>query len=213
MDRLRKLPPHLHGQSGATLVIALIILLVMSMIGVSNMQSSTLQERMAANTKQKTTARIAAESALNTAEKWLDNNLNSSADLALFNGTLGLYSAVATRYNNAAPIWTGSEAIADVTLAENWASRGHNPAVDIVSTGLVANQPKYVIEFLGRDTGTAARNVNDYDADGSARRGAGDFSPYIFRIIAIGWAKDSNIYTVLESTYRTGYGPGNFSYF
>lgn len=200
------------GQRGATLVIALVILLVMSMIGVANMETSTMQERMAANSKQRTTARIAAESALNAAEEWLNNNVRRATDISLFNGANGLYSAVRNNYGAATPVSAGAEAIADITVAENWENRGFNYPSELVDSALVSSQPKFIIEFLGRDTGTVYREVVSMDADGSARRGEGNINPYLFRITAIGWGKDANIYTVLESTYRTGYGPGNFTY-
>lgn len=212
------------SQSGATLVIALIILLVMSMIGISNMQSSTLQERMAGNAKQKTTARIAAESALKEAERWLTANVRSSADLFLFSGVGGLYTAVPTLYARAAaPVARSAESIADVTVAENWVGRGHGlgsyqePNSDsngLIDGELVAQQPQYIIEFIGRESGTGYREVavQDYEAKQGSNASGANIKPYMFRITAIGWGKDKNIYTVLESIYKTGYGPGNFVY-
>lgn len=208
-----------QGQRGATLVIALIILLVMSMIGISNMQSSTLQERMAGNAKQKTISRISAESALNVAENWLKENIRNSNSLQQFNGSqTGLYSAVRTRFGAAAPVHQGNAAISDVTIAESWDNRG----VELTSTSSSssssggsqsARQPRYIIEFIGRDTGTGYREVliQDYEAkQGSGA--AADIDPYLFRITAIGWGTDQKIYSVLESIYKTGYGPGNFVY-
>lgn len=211
----RNLSFSLNTEKGATLVIALIILLVMSMIGISNMQSSTLQERMAANTKQKTIARVAAESALNKAEAWLTTNMRSPDHLSRFNGSNGLYSSVRNRFHEAVPITQGTEAIADVTDASNWTSRGHSDGTttNLIDSELVDQQPKYVIEFIGRDAGTGYRDVlsQDYENKKGGASGA-DINPFMFRIVAIGWGKDPNIYSVLESIYRTGYGPGNFVY-
>lgn len=203
---------HYFGrQRGATLVIALIILLVMSMIGISNMQSSTLQERMAGNSKQKTMSRIDAESALNVAENWLKTNVRNPNALALFGGANGLYSAVQTRYGAAAPVQSGTAAISDVTVAENWEARGVEVTIasdDSESSSSSAHQqPRYIIEFIGRDSGTGFREVlsQDYENKKGGNAGA-DISPFMFRITAIGWGSDRNIYTVLESVYKTGYG-------
>lgn len=58
-------------QKGAVLAISLIILLLMTMIGVSAMQSTTLQEKMAGNLRDANLAFQAAESGLRDAESYL----------------------------------------------------------------------------------------------------------------------------------------------
>ncbi|TVS15782.1 MAG: pilus assembly protein PilX [Gammaproteobacteria bacterium] len=58
----------MHGQSGAALVIALVFLLLMTLVGVTAMQSTTLQERMAGNLRDRDMALQAAESALREGE-------------------------------------------------------------------------------------------------------------------------------------------------
>lgn len=57
----------LHQQSGAVLIISLIMLLVMTIIGVTAMRSSTLEEKMAANTMNYNITFHAAESAIENA--------------------------------------------------------------------------------------------------------------------------------------------------
>lgn len=57
----------LHHQSGAVLIISLIMLLVMTIIGVTAMRSSTLEEKMAANTMNYNITFHAAESAIENA--------------------------------------------------------------------------------------------------------------------------------------------------
>ncbi len=57
-------------QRGAILIVALLILLVMTIIGVSAMRTTTLDERIAANTQYKTTTFQAAESALAAASRF-----------------------------------------------------------------------------------------------------------------------------------------------
>ena len=198
---------HTHSQRGATLVIALIILLIMSLIGISNMQSSTMQERMAANNRQKTVALYAAESALTAAEEWVQSNVTNVGDLSQFSGSDGLYSITNVAPGiSAAPL---SNHITDVADPDSWgdygvASIGETPIVDI---NLVSQQPRYIIEYLGIDKGTARSGVSEINSDTQ------DSPPmaYMFRITAIGWGKDENIYSVLESVIRTGSG-AFFSY-
>lgn len=62
------------GQRGSALMIALVFLLLMTLIGITAMQSSTLQERMAGNTRDYETAFAASEGALRAAEEWMDDN-------------------------------------------------------------------------------------------------------------------------------------------
>lgn len=58
---------HFHKQSGAVLVISLILLLVLTIIGVSSMRSATLEEKMAANNMNYGITFHAAESAIENA--------------------------------------------------------------------------------------------------------------------------------------------------
>ena len=45
-----------HNQQGAALVVSLFMLLILTLIGVSGMQGTVLQERMASNTKDRSIA-------------------------------------------------------------------------------------------------------------------------------------------------------------
>lgn len=77
--------PMSAAQRGATLIVALIMLLVLTVIGVAGMQDTTLQERMAGNMRDRNLAFQAAEAALRGGEKYLQ-----SATLPAFNNTNGL---------------------------------------------------------------------------------------------------------------------------
>ncbi len=61
-------PGSVRSQQGATLIVALVILLVMTLIGVSNMRSSSFQVSMATYNQNRQQAFKLAESALITAE-------------------------------------------------------------------------------------------------------------------------------------------------
>ncbi len=60
---------------GQVLVISLIVLLLLTIIGVTAMRTTTLQERMAGNLRDQTLAFQAAESGLRDAEQWLDDQV------------------------------------------------------------------------------------------------------------------------------------------
>lgn len=70
-------------QSGAVLIISLIFLLLMTLIGVTSMQGTTLQERMAGNMRDRDLALQAAEAALRAGEAWIEVTANKgTADAA-----------------------------------------------------------------------------------------------------------------------------------
>ena len=191
------------NQKGATLIIALVILLVMTIIGVASMKSSNLQERMSGNARQKTIAKNAALTAMREAEIWLQENVKDPAAIDQFGSNIaGLYAAVAP------PNATKRVVTVDLTDPSDWSSLG--VVSSAITSALVSQQPKYIIEYIGRDfRGAANSSVQMLDAEA---KGNADLSPYFFRITAIGWGKDANIYSILESTYMTGYGTSNFVY-
>ncbi len=69
-----------HVQQGGVLIISLIILLVMTLLGVSAMTDSGLQERMVANQKQVIQASMAAEAGAISAVRWLRNHPEAWGD-------------------------------------------------------------------------------------------------------------------------------------
>jgi len=75
-------------QRGAVLVMSLIILLVMTVIGVTSMQVTVLEEKMAGNMRNRSLAFQAAESALRDGENSL-----TVAVLPAFDGSNGHYQA------------------------------------------------------------------------------------------------------------------------
>ncbi len=66
--RRRTFRPRTSSQSGAVLVIGLIILVVLTLLGVQGMRTNVAQERMASNMRERNVAFQAAESALRVGE-------------------------------------------------------------------------------------------------------------------------------------------------
>lgn len=91
-------PASMHSNithhSGAVLIVSLIMLLLLTLIGATAMQTTTLEEKIAGNLRDKNLAFQAAESALNAAEA----TLNPSAPALSFTdpGTGGFYSTAST---------------------------------------------------------------------------------------------------------------------
>ncbi len=59
--------PNLARQSGAVLIVAMIILVILTLLGVTAMNTTSLQERIASNTQEQVHAFQAAETGLNLA--------------------------------------------------------------------------------------------------------------------------------------------------
>lgn len=93
-------------QKGAALIVSLIILLVMTLIGISGMQTTVLEEKMAGNFKDRNMSLQAAEAALRSAE----NYLKVTTVLPTFDGsTLGFYqptTGIAPRWDDSVIDWS-----------------------------------------------------------------------------------------------------------
>lgn len=118
-----------HRQSGAILVIALIMLLAMTLIGVTGLSSTTMQERMAGNLREMDIAFQAAEAAVREGETFLE-----SATLPDFDGAGGLYQPAVS---GTPQVWEA------ISWTDTGASREYTGAI-----ADLAAQPRYIIEEL-----------------------------------------------------------------
>ncbi len=172
-----------HRQRGAALIVSLMILLIMTIIGISAMSTTTMEERMSDNNKQRQLAFQAAETALRTGEAWLAANINLVTDLqAQFVGANGLYAA--------RPTVVGGTITApgfDIYDESAWSGNGVT-----VTTTLMPYQPppRYIIEYVGR----VGQPPLDYTQP--------DVRQYGFRITAIGWGTDSGARYMAWSNFR-----------
>jgi type IV pilus assembly protein PilX len=139
---LRNNPVH---QSGAVLVISLIMLLLLTLIGVTGMQTTSLEEKMAGNTRDRSVAFQAAESALRDAE----NDITTSSPLPhrdvvastwAANCANGLCSTLATGTNGDKASISTMTTMATATSATYGQFTGA-PALPSLSA-----QPRYIIQ-------------------------------------------------------------------
>lgn len=82
-------------QKGMVLVVSLILLVVMTLIGISSMQNTTLEERMAGNSRDRDLALKGAEAAVGAGETFL----GGIAATGNFNGTNGLLALTTNDYS------------------------------------------------------------------------------------------------------------------
>ncbi len=169
-----------NRERGVALFISLVLLLVLTIIGVSAVQTTSLEERMARNSHDNVLAFQAAESALREGENFLRNNINSTAGFTSA-GTNGLWTAA--QYNQPerwadGTVWSGANSV-EVATAING----------------VNQQPRYIIEWVA----TVQRADNPF-LQGSSYATIFDRIE-IFRITARGVGGSPNARVVLQSTF------------
>jgi type IV pilus assembly protein PilX len=178
------------SQGGFVLIGALLLLIVVTIMGVSMFRSFGIQEKIAGNTREKARALHAAESAEQYAEYWLTNGNASSG------GTCAspVLSATATVQKGQVCINTLPSQVTDVT-AVPWKIGGAEVGVDYtppsfnVTAATASNNdtyykaPRFYISFLG-PSATGQGNV--------------------YQIDAVGYGGSPDAVAVVESTFQVG---------
>lgn len=163
-------------QNGAVLIVSLLILVLLTLLGLTAIQAGTVQERIVGNTRNLDVAFQAAEAALREAEDRLDN-----PSVPLTNGS------VAGWYH-----WSLAPAPAWKTPA-TWDSAANiDYALGSDAGWGVARAPEFAIEELPPmpDTGGSL--------DGSAPLS----EDVMYRVHARGFGGTENTFVILQSTYR-----------
>ncbi|MGR8918545.1 MAG: pilus assembly PilX family protein [Gammaproteobacteria bacterium] len=162
-------------QTGAALIVALILLMVMTLLGVSTVRTTVTGERMAGHFFNKQASFDAAEAALRDGE-------DAATAIALFaptDGTDGIYlpnPTGAQRWEDSATVWETRTGTA---------------------LGGVAQQPSYIAEYLG---GVPRDDNCLLDSDASTNQ---DCWRYAYRVSGRGWGANTNAVSVTQSTILT----------
>ncbi len=172
-------------QQGAILVVSLLMLLVMTLLGITAVSTTTLEEKMASNNRQRQLAFQAASSALRDVETWLRTNISTVAQFeTTFNGTpTELYWVRQPTPGDAVRVVP-----MDIYDGNAWAvGNSQQPATSVTNA---LNTPSYVIEYMGR----IGEPPLDYTEP--------DNRNYAFRVTAIGWGTDNITTYVTQSAFR-----------
>lgn len=146
---------NLLHQRGTALIMALVVLLLLTILGLSAMNTTVLEEKMASNAKDKLLAFEAAESALLHAEGWLALNASTAVFPDAANGLYTPNVCPGSSTAGATPVWdcvvwTGT---ANLVIYPNLP--GSTSAQPML--GNVSAQPKYIIELLNTTATTPQR--------------------------------------------------------
>ncbi len=182
MKRIRWTVGSASRNRGVALFISLVLLLVLTIIGVSAVQTTTLETRMVRNEHDTMLAFQAAESALRDAELFLEGVI-STADFT-DGGANGL--------------WT----VADLGDPNRWEQPGvWNPGATSVQAPTdvaanVAEPPQYLIEHVA----SVLREENAYQINDPYAATASDRIE-MFRVTARGVGGSANARVLLQTTY------------
>jgi type IV pilus assembly protein PilX len=157
---------------------AMTFVLILSLIGVTSMTTTALEEKMAGNMSDKNIAFQAAESALVAGEVWIGSQMNKPV-FDPTNGIDGLHLPSTT----STPVWDNSTGI--------WSSNDlfSYPALNIVSA-----QPTYLVEDLGQipDSGGSLVLPANYKSSGKN----------VFRVTARASGTSAATVAMLQSVYE-----------
>ncbi|WP_193166333.1 pilus assembly PilX family protein [Microbulbifer hainanensis] len=156
----------LGRQRGAVLVICMIILLMLTLIGVSGARSVILQEKMTSASRDAQLALQVAESTVRAAEKDVNGLVDTSAFSA--SGTDGLY--------------TEGDAPADLFAAATW-NAGVSRDVTITMDGKTFTG-HYFIEMAGEIDPEAVAGKTEVAGTNNVVASSGNIK--VFRIVAMG---------------------------
>ena len=165
-------------QTGVALFISLVLLLVLTIIGVSSVQTTSLEVRMSRNEHDTLLAFQAAESALRDAE----NQLLGITSTTAFDNSSGLYEVAAmgsTENWDDAAVWGGGNSVVGESL-----------------DGTVA-APRYIVEYVG----PVLRDENAYQQEDPYSAASTVDRVEMFRITARGVGGTPNAQVLLQSTY------------
>ncbi|MGH8551524.1 MAG: pilus assembly PilX family protein [Methylococcales bacterium] len=174
------------NQKGAALAVSLIMLLVLTLVGITGMQTTMMEEKMSGNGRDYNLAFQSAEIALRTAETYVES-LITTTDFNTKRINDGLLSEAQTD--------------PDYFNSDTWYSTNGSTVGSVLTTYLVSSlygtQPRYIVKYVAEnDPDTNARlNIGGY---GEKLPGA---QVTVFRITARGTGGTNDSRVLLQSYY------------
>ena len=193
-------PPHLITQSGASLIMVLLILVVVSMLGIGGAQIALMSERGARNDRDQQMAWQAAEAGLIDAENDIWNPAVTSTRRVVFDGksvadfpssgcgTSGNARGLCAAVSSGKPAWL----TADFTVTSSGAATtafGTFTSASFESGGAgiqPAQVPRYIIEPVISQTGDAANPEQEV----------------LYRVTSMGFGPRADIQSVVQMLFR-----------
>ena len=172
-------------QSGAVLFVGLMMLLVMSLIAITSMQGSTLEVRMAGNTRDSLVALQTAEAALRAGEELLESGTLS---LLAFDsdGTDALYD------NSDQELWKTIN-----SSTNGWTDNNSQRHMAFIPDN-VNTEPRFVIQHISE---TQVNYGISPEVGGGYNQLQNTQTVQLFRVTARGTGGSDNTEVILQSIY------------
>lgn len=185
---MKPAPKKLTGrEQGSALTMSLVFLVLLTIIGISAMNFSSLEERMAGNFKDQYLAFQAAESALKDAETDAFNNISNATPF-----TSSCTNGLCLPTGSGAYVWDTVDWSTGSTTSRQYGAYTGSPTI---GTSLAA-QPRYIIEDIPNPTTPPA---GESAADPWKRGATGN---EYYRITARGVGSTSQSQAMLQVIFR-----------
>lgn len=179
-------------QQGAVLIVSLILLVLMTIVAVTGMRRTSIEEHMAGNLRDQTVAFQAAEAALRDAEAYLADLLATSVVLPAFDGTHGLYATSSTLMKSVkSPTWWKDTNNSTLTY------RG---TLNINGKLILAQKPRYIIEQMEVNLGEDSSATSNNSAIFGPKADAVNQIQTLYRITAYGQGVNDASSVILQAT-------------
>lgn len=176
-----------QAQNGSVLIVSLLFLLVLTLIGITSMQGTSLEEKMAGNTRGGTLAFQAAEAALRDGE-------GQVMSIDLYDPPIPCSSAPCQVWQLNAPT-TDPMAPPETQPMSWWQTNGREYGENSTKEfSALATDPRFLVESLSYDPGGSIVDANDR---------ARQIGPHFYRVTAAGFGPQNSTQRVLQSTVRT----------
>lgn len=187
---MNKLSKHLHlnRQQGTILIVALVMLTAVTIIGVAGVRSTSVEEKMASNLRDRALAFNAAEATLKRGMQFFIPLVGTTAFID--SGTYGQYSIAAEP-----DIW--NDATWGSTNSKSY-TESINSVDDVEPIVGVKSQPRYIMRYLGEisTNKTSLSMGGGYGSSAAAAASVSDFS-----IIARGTGGSDDTVVILRGHY------------
>lgn len=174
-----------NSQNGAALITGLIFLVVLTLISLSAVKSTSLEERMAGNARDQDVAFQGAEAGVREAMNLLGTSLPAASGFVV-----GCANGLCEN-DPTTPVWTTITANNDWTSSKTLAYSG---TLTFDGSTQVPTQPHYIIELI---TGSSAPSGE------SASEGGGSSGTTVtsYRITARGWGLTNQTQATVQATF------------
>jgi type IV pilus assembly protein PilX len=177
-----------YRQQGATLLISLVMLLIITLLGVTSMRGVALEERIVGNLRDRQTASDGAEAALREGEKRIALSVGQPSVTGTCTGAVGLCLLAAPSAGLISDNWSWWTAAANAVQYQGSAA------------GLTAlympTQPYWYAALIGYDPPNSNGMVEVTDTN---ERQAG-IGPYFYQVNAASHGRTARVMVGLQST-------------